>query len=299
MKIISIGEILWDRFAGSEHLGGAPFNFAAHAARMGHDVTLLSAVGADTHGCRALARLTELGLFSRFVRVMADQPTGFVSVDLRDEAQPRYVIHRPAAYDFVQLDPGDCEELSACAPDWIYYGTLHQVYPRGRETTKQLLSCCCDARRFYDVNLRAASYTSELVSHLMREADVVKLNEAEVGIVGQMLGASHNSLERFCRSYAQTFQWEAVCVTRGANGCALLMSDRYIEVDGYAVDVKDAVGAGDAFSAAFLHGLERGWPAEAIADFANRLGALVASREGAVPPWNSEECRALVRHPAA
>ena len=33
MRIVSIGEILWDVFPNGEHLGGAAFNFSAHARR--------------------------------------------------------------------------------------------------------------------------------------------------------------------------------------------------------------------------------------------------------------------------
>ena len=49
------------------------------------------------------------------------------------------------------------------------------------------------------------------------------------------------------------------------------------------------VGAGDAFAAAFMHGLSLSWPAAEIASFANRVGALVASRHGAIPAWTLEE----------
>jgi fructokinase len=55
------------------------------------------------------------------------------------------------------------------------------------------------------------------------------------------------------------------------------------------------VGSGDAFAAAFVHGLSMGWPLAQVADLANRVGALVASRPGAVPPWTIEECQALTR----
>jgi fructokinase len=51
----------------------------------------------------------------------------------------------------------------------------------------------------------------------------------------------------------------------------------------------DTVGAGDAFAAGLLHEMLVGRrPAEALA-FANRLGALVASRPGALPPWSTGE----------
>ncbi|NIQ95668.1 MAG: 5-dehydro-2-deoxygluconokinase, partial [Desulfuromonadales bacterium] len=57
--------------------------------------------------------------------------------------------------------------------------------------------------------------------------------------------------------------------------------------------VEDAVGAGDAFSAAFVHGLICGWPLTKTTDFANRLGSLVASRAGGVPDWTIDEVWAL------
>ena len=53
--------------------------------------------------------------------------------------------------------------------------------------------------------------------------------------------------------------------------------------------VVDTVGAGDGFAAAFVHGLGAGWSAAKTGDFANRLGALVASRAGAVPEWSLGE----------
>ena len=83
--------------------------------------------------------------------------------------------------------------------------------------------------------------------------------------------------------------------TRGATGCAFWLQHRYREIPGHrvTVTVADAVGAGDAFAAAFLHGLSSAWPTDRIGDFANRVGALVASRTGAVPEWTVEEALAL------
>ena len=61
MTIFSIGEILWDVFPDTVRLGGAPFNFAVHAHRLGHRVIFLSAVGDDERGRAALARAAALG----------------------------------------------------------------------------------------------------------------------------------------------------------------------------------------------------------------------------------------------
>ena len=57
VRIVSIGEILWDLIGQSEYLGGAPLNFAAHARNLGHEVFLVSGVGDDERGRRALSAI--------------------------------------------------------------------------------------------------------------------------------------------------------------------------------------------------------------------------------------------------
>lgn len=297
MKILSIGELLWDVFPDSERLGGAAFNFSAHARRLGHDVVFLSAVGRDERGRAALERAAEIGLPASYIQSVPDAPTGTVTVELDAEGKPAFTIHRPAAYDRIGLGAEALAQLAAFQPDWIYHGTLHQAEPLMRELFRRV-AAAIPARRFYDLNLRRDCYTPELVEDLMRGATAVKLNDDEAAEVDRMFGRQHGDLEEFCRDWSARMGWEAVCVTRGERGCAVLAGGRWAESPGYAMKVVDTVGAGDAFAAAFLDGLEQGWPPDRIGDFANRLGAVVASRAGGVPEWTAEDCAALGRSAA-
>ena len=292
MKIISLGEVLWDIVPGAGHLGGAPFNFALHARNLGHEVCFVSAVGNDRHGRQALERMEEAGLSTRFVRRISD-PTGTVTVKLDRASGPQYLIHRPAAYDFPALDPVEFHALLTPPPQWIYFGTLQQMSVPAHELTMRLLCTSSAPRHFYDVNLRANSSTPELVRTLARHAHVLKLSEQELQAMQEIGGISSSSREEFCRDCARIFDLEAVCVTRGPAGCALLLNDEFLEVPGFRVHVADTIGAGDAFSAALVHGIGSGWPALQIADFANRVGALVASRPGGTPRWKVAEAMAL------
>jgi len=289
MHLIGVGEILWDLIGNSEYLGGAVLNFSVQLTRLGHQVSLVSAVGDDDRGRRALAQARALGLPTRYIRTVRDHPTGIVTVTVDAVGQPSYIIHRPAAYDFATLDESDFQ----LPPDWIAFGTLHSMNPGARQLLRTVIERFPQSRRFYDVNLRRDSYTPELVTSLLETAQVVKLNDAEVVRVGEMLGTPSGSLESFCRDYSARFGWQAVCVTRGSEGCAILLGSEYLEVPGYRITVADTVGAGDAFAAALVHGLHSAWPAREVADFANRLGALVASRSGGVPAWTPEELRAF------
>jgi fructokinase len=293
MKIISLGEVLWDILPSAEHLGGAPFNFAWNAHNLGHEVCFVSAVGNDRQGGRTLEQMSEAGLSTRFLRHISDHPTGTVTVDMDSLGLPHYTIHRPAAYDFPALSQADFDALLKPAPNWIYFGTLQQMSAPAHDFTLKLLAAAPSAKRFYDVNLRSDSFTPELVRTLALHAHVLKLNEQEVPALLE-IGAMHgDSREQFCRNCLSTFQLDAICLTLGPEGSALLMHNEYLEAPGFPVKVADAIGAGDAFSAALLHGIIAGWPAAQIANFANRVGALVSSHPGGTPHWTVTDAMAL------
>jgi fructokinase len=271
MTILSIGEILWDVYPDSSRLGGAPFNFAVNAHRLGHRVLFLSAVGDDERGAAAREKAAALGLDTAFIQIAAGRTTGHVTVHLDAGGQPDYTIHRPAAYDFLQLDDEQLARIGAMQPEWIYFGTLYQMDAGARRQVRRLMEAFPSARRFYDVNLRRASYTPKLVRESIALAHVIKLNHEEVELFPDIGGA-----------------W-AAAVTRGERGCVVRIGDDVAERAGVPVTVADTVGAGDAFAAAFLHGITQGWSAARTANYANRLGGLVASRAGAIPDWSPAE----------
>src|SRR5258707_668985 len=128
MRIISIGEILWDVIGSQEHLGGAPLNLSVHASRLGHDVCVVSAVGTDQRGDRALEAMSGLGLPIDLVQRSGEWPTGIVTVTVADDGQPEFEIQRPAAYDSIKLDKAALERLAAWNPDWVCFGTLLSMY---------------------------------------------------------------------------------------------------------------------------------------------------------------------------
>jgi fructokinase len=287
-----LGEVLWDVFDHSRTLGGAPLNFAAHASRLGHDALLISAVGTDSLGEETVEAIEALGLTTTFLQKTTRFPTGAARVHPGPGDRTRFLIERPAAYDVIRISDRDLAQLVSLAPDWLYYGTLFASMAAGEAALCRLSNALPAAARFYDLNLRPDCWSAPLVTRLLGNADVVKLNEEELESVQEFTGMS-GSTETFCREGASRYGWQAVCVTLGARGCAILTQGDYVESLGQAVDVADTVGAGDAFAAAFMHGLISEWAAADIAAFANRVGALVASRHGAIPAWTLEEALAL------
>lgn len=294
MRIVSVGEVLWDVLGDREFLGGAPLNFSISAQRLGNEVVLLSAVGRDRRGEMALEAIRAQGLGTDWVRTVPSQPTGTARATIDDTGSASFSIQRPVAYDRLDLDEAALQQLTAVRPDWIYFGTLAQISAGNEALLHRLTTGAPGARRFYDLNLREGQWSVPLVQRLSNLATVLKLNESEAEMLFGASGMSGVfSLERFCQSWSQRYQLDVICVTLGERGCAVWSGGALEEFPGVRVKVADTVGAGDAFSAAFLHGIERGWPMARIAAFANSLGSLVASRAGATPAWTLEELRSF------
>ena len=296
MRIVSVGEILWDLIGDREYLGGAPLNFAAHARQLGHEVFLLSAVGKDDRGQRALEFLQERGISTEFVQRLPGKNTGTAEVELDTDGKPTFRIVRPAAYDFVDLTAAHLKRIAELRPQWIYFGTLYHMSGQTLASTLKLLEAAPSARLFYDVNLRDRNWSLAVVEQLSAHASVVKLSDSEAESLDASVNADGQGspTEQFCRRWSEQYGCEMICVTFGERGCAIFHHGTYCEVSGFKVQVADTVGAGDAFAAAFVHGIEEGWDARSTGRFANAVGALVASRAGATPEWRMEECRALL-----
>lgn len=293
MRLVSIGEILWDVIGEKEYLGGAPFNLCAHASRLGHQPFFVSAVGYEDRGERALRALEQQGIDTRYVSQSHQAATGVSEIVLDEEGKATHRLPRPAAYDFVSLSDEQQHALVDARPDWICFGTLLQMQPSPRSLTRRVLDEHRTANKFYDVNLRPNCWTPELVDELLQEATTIKLNEEEVDELAGLFDCPKGSYVRFAETTARRFGLNLVCVTCGSGGCFIWRNGEHVQSPGFRVTVADTVGAGDAFSAALLHGLQENWPLEEVGLFANRVGALVATRDGATPAWTVEQALAL------
>ena len=286
---MSIGEVLWDLLPDGEYLGGAPFNFAANCARLGHRVLFFSAVGQDPLGQRTIDAIEAAGVASSLVHRVSQAGTGIVRVEFDADGQPQYTINRPAAYDFLRLDEEMLKPIAASRPDILYFGTLCQLYDGNQSALTRLIDALPESLCFYDVNLRKDCFDRGLLMQLMSRAQIVKMNEHETRVVQELFGTSATNLEDFCRTYSRKFGWRAAWITLGPKGCAVFDDGKFIEVAGFPVATPNPVGAGDAFSAAVCHGMLENWPTAKIAEFANKLGALIASQPGSVLAWSLQD----------
>jgi fructokinase len=294
--ILGVGELLWDMLSQGAQLGGAPANFTVMAGRLGDHAAILSRIGRDDLGRKAISQLDPLPVDASRIQVDPAHETGRVTVSLK-EGQAEYVIHQPAAWDFLELSD-EWVQLAERA-DAICFGSLAQRGLESRQTIQTLAAQTSSACiRVFDVNLRAPFYSGETVQESLELATVVKMNDSEVPAVMGLLGLPSEDEHSIAglrlgadRLLAEFPTLQMVAITRGKLGSLLVTREEWHEHPGKPVKVADTIGAGDAFTAAMTHYLLRGADLATLNEAGNRWGAWVASQSGAMP-YLSEPVRA-------
>ncbi len=291
--VVGLGEILWDMLPGGKQLGGAPTNFAHITTLLGDTGVVASRVGDDDLGREARHTLEKLHLRTANLQLDSQHPTGTVKVQLDAAGQPKFEISEPVAWDFLVWTP-DWQKLASEA-DAMCFGSLAQRSPESRRTIRQFVKAArSNATRIFDVNLRQAFFSAEVIAESMKLGDIVKLNDEELPRVMSLLGMDHRDEESSAASLLQKYRLKLVCVTRGAKGSYLTSEAGSHRHSGYPAKVADTIGAGDAFTAGLVHQYLRGASLAAMNDTANRIGSWVASQLGGTPTPNSAELRHIL-----
>lgn len=273
-----MGEVLWDALPAGLFLGGAPFNVACHLSAAGVPAAMVSRIGDDRLGEEILRRAARYGVATDLVQVDPELPTGFVRVSLDNAGTAEYKIVAPAAWDAIT----HTDELLARASRAraIVFGSLAQRNAITRATIERLWES--EALMVFDVNLRPPFDDREVVRRSLERADVVKLSDVELRQIAIWFRLPKED-RAAAAAIAESFDCGTVCITRGNRGAAMWRDGAWTEHPGFEVEVKDTVGAGDAFLAVMLAGYLNGATDAVILQHANMIGAYVATQFGAVP----------------
>jgi|UPI000591B494 fructokinase len=288
--IICFGEVLWDLLPGGAVAGGAPMNVAFHVNQLGMKATMISKVGADQPGQDIVALLEEQGVGVRCIQTDYTFPTGSVHVTFDAVGSPSYDIVRPVAWDYIH--PTNQAKDSIRQSDALVFGSLACRSNRNRKTLLEYAALA--PIRVFDINLRAPFYSEFLISELLAVADIVKMNDDELNMLANWYGLpleEQASLE----ALRERFRCEAIILTKGKDGAACLDEHGYHHHPGFPVIVKDTVGAGDSFLAAFLSQLLCGKTGARSLAFAGAVGAYVATQQGGTPIFTISDIKQFER----
>lgn len=280
-KVLSIGEVLWDVFPTYKKPGGSPANLAYHLHCLGNQTIFASRVGTDVNGNELLSFLADKGFSTSHIQTDQNQPTGTVTVSFTD-GEPSYVIHGPAAWDFIEYT--DALKSEAANLDAICFASLSQRSEKTAETLQKLLNDVPDScLKVFDLNLRPPFTKPEIIIEQIMIADVVKFNENEFEQAKTWFKTDQPASYLLAEDPGKT-----ILRTLGEHGSEMITASGTFQEESYPISGKgDFVGVGDAFLACFTHLKLREEPADKILSKSNRYAAAVASQRGGMPKIHS------------
>ena len=282
-KVLAFGEILWDTYPDNRYIGGAPLNFAAHLARHKEEVYMLSALGNDEPGSAALKKLNQWNIHTDHVNILDGIPTGNCVVTLDSAGIPSYDLWNDVAYDRIS-----CDNITDDY-DVLYFGTLSLRGEYNFTELQKLIRTHNFSEIFVDLNIRPPHYSCDTVSYGANTATIIKISDEEMDVVAEHLGIKgYEDHTVFAQMLCDKFDNLGIIImTLGAKGAYVLdcrSGEGYYSPSAKA-EVVSTVGAGDSFSAAFLHRYMQDCNIRECADYANKIAGIVVSHTAAVPEY--------------
>ena len=242
--------------------GGCAGNIAYGLKQLGGRPLPMATVGSD--GAEYVARLQGLGISTEFIREVADSYTAQAMI-MTDRDNNQITAFHPGA--MMQAHTVQVTARSDIA--------LGIISPDGRDAMLQ------HAEQFkaanipfvFDPGQGLPMFDGKELAHFVELATWVTVNDYEARLLSDRTGLS-------CAELSKRVQ--GLIVTLGAEGCEVWVAgEKTVVPPVTAADVLDPTGCGDAFRAALLFGLEKGWPLLKCAELGNRVGAhKIASRGG-------------------
>ena len=281
MKILAFGEVLWDIYPDSEHIGGAPFNFAAHFKKCGGNSWVISAVGNDELGDKTIEIIEKMGVGSEYVS-RSQRETGKCLVTLNEKQIPSYNLLNNVAYDDIKA-PELTEKI-----DVLYFGTLALRNDNNQETIKEIIKKYKFDEIFCDLNIRPPFYSEETINLAMKSATILKISDEELPEVMKFVGeynTDKEGAELICSKFKNV---KLVIITKGENGSFVYdaVNLKIYECKAKKTEVISTVGAGDSFSAAFLAKYLRKNDISDCLNFASEISGIVVSKAEAIPEYS-------------
>jgi len=283
--VVCYGEILWDVLPDGPQPGGAPLNVAYHLKKLGVDTSIISRVGNDTKGQELIHLLDDWGIKKHLLQTDTEYPTSEVVAKMNNGNEVSYEIVFPAAWDFIQASKNAIKQLDQSS--YFIYGSLASRNETTRNTLFQLLES--NAIKVFDINLRPPFVNRDLLEALLLKADIVKFNQAELEMAQLLFGGSFSNEASQIKFIQSHFNIPEIIVTKGEFGASYYKNEQSWHAWGTEVKVKDTIGSGDSFLAAFIanHYLKN--DPQAIIKNSVAMGAFIATKKGGCPQYNLTE----------
>ncbi|WP_040205216.1 ribokinase [Neobacillus jeddahensis] len=260
--------------------GGKGANQAVAAARLGGSVTMAGKVGTDEYGKKALLTLEEEQIDIQNILIDDENATGIGFITLEESGNNRIVVVPGAnlAYSVSELDK--IKSLIKNSKIMVLQlemslEMIEQAVSYAASFDVPVILNPAPAQKLEDSLLRKIAYLTpnESEAELLTGIKITSIEDAEA--------AGKHLLEKGVKN---------VIITLAEKGSLIVTESGTTHVPGYTVNLVDSVAAGDSFNGALAVGISQGKPLDEVVRFANAVGALTVTKQGAIPslPYQTE-----------
>ena len=251
--------------------GGKGANQAVAAARLGGDVSFVSAVGSDAFGATLRAGLAGDGIDVSHVRVHDGAPTGIAIITV-GESGANTIVVAPGAN--AELSPA-C--IDACAPLIASAAILLCQLEVPLDTVERAIDLASASGTAVLLNPAPAR---PLADSLLRKVDYLVPNEGEASALCGVEAVDPDGAREAARRLRGRGA-RHVIVTLGARGVWLESERHSVHLPAPAAAAIDTTAAGDTFVGGFAAAIATGRDLLDAVDFGQRAAALSVTRAGA------------------
>jgi ribokinase len=264
------GETVTDGVLSSGH-GGKGSNQAVGAARLGAEVSLLTAIGDDAAAADAVAMWAHEGVdASAVVRAPAATMTGFI---LLDAAGENSIAIAPGALELLRVEHAESFRTRIAGADIVLVSLEIPL-----AVAVRVLEIA--AEEGVPTILNPAPAPDAFPASVWPHVTYVTPNRSEAQTLLGRASRDPSDLADELRSLSGS----AVIMTLGENGAIVASAEGQVAIDPVPqANVIDTTGAGDAFNAALAVALAEGAPPAAAAAWAARAGSHAVAHAGVVP----------------
>jgi len=274
IHVICFGEVLFDLFPNGAKPGGAPMNVATHLRNFNVSSGIISRVGTDAYGNELVGFLKKKGVNTELIQVDKTHETGVVRVNIDKNDDPVYTIVEKVAWDYID----DSFLRQDLQPNYIVHGSLICRSAESNRSLQKLFESS-SAKKVFDVNVRTPYYSKSVIDGLLKTATIVKMNQEEFKMIKEWFYIKNPREQGDFRALKALYpNIETMILTKGGKGSVAWNNGKMESVKASPITVKDTVGSGDAFLAAYIGQRDKGADVKDALKFAAATGAYVATQ---------------------
>lgn len=255
--------------------GGSSSNMIKGLANLGHSTALTGKIGKDKGGEKFIESIRKLGIIPLYTTT--NTPTGQVICLVTPDGER-------TLRDYL----GSGQEMRGEDLNPQHFTGVKLVHIEGytllnKDLTLQAMKLAKEANAMVSFDLAnfelVEEHRAKIMEVISKHIDILFANKAEAEV---LTGLGPEESAKILKDL-----FEVVVITMGPQGCWVGHKDQVQHYPAYPTKAVDTTGAGDLFSAGFLHGYLTGQPWEKCAHFGALLGAEVVKVFGAEIPKES------------